>query len=365
MSTMDFRVAILGAGPIGCATAAYLQAQGVSAAIWSPTGRRLTRAAPDTASFVVTGARQGTVDVQWLQTLADIAGFTHVFVCLPGTLYQPVLQAAAPHWQDGQTVVVSGALSLCPLWLQQQAAGRGVGLQTAGWGTTLTTAHFLADGRLHVNALRGRIDMSTLAADGSAPTAQQACEALFGPRFVRSDNLLASTLANINPIAHAAEVIPNLSRMDEGEAWPLFGRFGRVVARIADGLDRERIALATALGFDLPTLAEHYQRSYHVPHGPLETMAAAIEAAGAGPLGPNHLDHRYVLEDAPFGLAFQERLAQLAGVPCPALSASITLLETIYQQSFRDQNPLLGDLFDSPDALAALLSRCNTASAAA
>ncbi|MET0186284.1 MAG: NAD/NADP octopine/nopaline dehydrogenase family protein [Achromobacter sp.] len=409
MTQHAYRVAILGAGPIGCATAAFLSQQGIQAGMWSPTAQRLqAHEDPARAQFECTGAVNGSVVVDRIDALDALTDYTHIFVCLPGSLYQRVLEDAAPYWRTGQTVIVSGALSLVPLWIQNDARARGAAITAVGWGTTLTTAHFLADGRLHLNAKRQRIDMAVLRpagddtaavmpaatstaadADGRAAadagarsdlaralSAQAAgrssvdayadCQAFFGDRFILVDSLLASTLANINPIAHAAEVIPNLTRMDRGEAWQLFGHFTGVVARMADALDRERLALARRLGFELPTLVQHYHRSYHVPQGPLNEMAQAIENLGAGPLGPNRLAHRYVLEDVPFGLVFQERLAQMCGVDSPMLSSCITLLETIYAQSFRRENFLMDALL--PDqrlaSLDALLASCRSARAA-
>jgi len=443
MALHHHRVAILGAGPIGCATAAFLGQQGIRAGMWSPTARRLqAHEDPACAQFECTGAVNGSVVVDRIDALDALASYTHIFVCLPGSLYQQVLGDAAPYWRSGQTVIVSGALSLVPLWIQNEARARGAAITAVGWGTTLTTAHFLVDGRLHLNAKRQRIDMailrpagddtaavapasalttgdarataaadtgahSDLAAAISAPAtglsyvdagaaadsgadagadsgadadadaevdvdvdvdvdAYADCQAFFGDRFILVESLLASTLANINPIAHAAEVIPNLTRMDRGEPWQLFANFTGVVARMADALDQERLTLARRLGFELPTLAQHYHRSYHVPQGPLNEMAQAIENLGAGPQGPNRLAHRYVLEDVPFGLVFQERLAQMCGVDSPMLSSCITLLETIYAQSFRGENFLMDALF--PDQVGApletLLASCRSARAA-
>lgn len=382
MEHTSYRVAILGAGAIGCATAAFLSTQGISAAMWSPTSRRLQQKPPGQAQFDCVGAVNASIVVDQLNGLDSLSDYTHIFVCLPASLYQQVLTSAGPHWQDGQTVIVSGALSLVPLWIQHMAAAHHARVTTVGWGTTLTTAHFLSDGRLHINALRDRIDMAWLPArglqtgtggqpEGSSadvgPAAQNAyadCQQLFGDRFLPADSLLASTLANINPIAHAAEVIPNLTRMDRGERWPLFGLFTSVVANIAEALDRERLALASHLGFSLPTLAQHYERSYHIPHGRLDEMAQAIEGQGAGPMGPDVLAHRYVMEDVPFGLVFLERLARVCGVACPMLSACITLLESVYRESFRDQNFLVESLLSDGSSVEELLAACKSACAA-
>jgi opine dehydrogenase len=376
---------VVGAGPIGCATAATLATRGHPVAIWSPTGRRLTRDSDARVSFQCTGALDDRIHADWLADPRALSDCEVVVLCLPGTAYADVLSQLAPHWRSGQQIIVSGALSLVPLWIADQAAKRGVSLQVAAWGTTLTTAYFRPDGVLHLNRLRDRIDLacagtgggtgrgaaagtgdvagagagkdaSTGADDPAAMTAT--CEHLFGERFVVSNNLLGPALANINPIAHAAEVIPNLSRMDRGENWPLFGCFNRAVARLADRLDAERMAVAQAFGLSLPTLQQHYQKSYDVPFGPLEDMAQAIHERGMGPDGPASLSHRYVVEDAPFGLAFQEALGQLAKVPTPTLSSALTILEAVYDTDWRRQNFLPEALGLASMSAAELMARC-------
>jgi len=357
------KVAIVGAGPLGCASAVHLMHRGHDVVLWSPRCSRLT-VNEGIARLVCTGAVSGVFDVPVLADPAGLADADLILVCLPGDAYAEVLGTLMPVWRDGQTLVVSGSLSLSPLWLAETLRAEHRQVQVAGWGTTLTTAHFLTDGTLHVNPLRHRIDMATLSAPGIA-FAQDQCDALLGDRFVAADSLLAPTLANINPIAHAAEVIPNLTRMDRGEAWSLFACFTPVVARLAERLDAERLAVARAFGLTLPTLVEHYARSYHLEEGALEDMAAQIHAQGMSPLGPARLAHRYVLEDAPFGLVFQEQLARVAGVPTPMLSNCLDLLETVYGQTFRGTNFLVSALGLNQSDVTGLRSRCAAARSAA
>lgn len=355
------RIAIIGAGGIGCATAAYLVNGGYRPAMWSPNGVRMQRSG-NAARFTCTGALTSTVDVMLLQSTEELASFDVVLICLPGNAYGEVLSPLAGHWRSGQTLIVSGSLSLCPLWLAEEALARGKTIQAAGWGTTAATAHFRPDSTLRVNPLRKRIDIAAINGSEQTQPAIEICQQLLGPRFVAADNLLASTLANINPIAHAAEVIPNLTRMDKGETWPLFGNFTPVVARLADRLDRERLAIVEAFGFSLPSLQQHYGASYHLPPAPLDAMAAEIDRRGMGPNGPDRLEHRYVIEDAPFGLVFMEALARIAGVATPALSASITVLETVYDRDFRDANFLVRALGLAGTDASALRIRCAAAS---
>lgn len=356
---MTARVAIVGAGPIGCAAAAFLVRAGHAPAMWSPTGSRLHHKA-GLISIACTGALQGEVECELLASPDRLAEFPVVLVCLPANAYAAVLGPLNAHWRSGQHVVLSGALSLAPLWIAAAAAD----VQVTGWATTLTTAHFQPDGLLHVNPLRGRIDMATVGMTGSV-SAQLQCEELFGERFVAAESLLAPALANINPIAHAAEVIPNLTRMESGEAWSLFGHFTPVVGRLAEGLDHERRAVAQAFGLELPSLRQHYARSYHVPPGPLHAMAAEIVRRGMSPNGPAALEHRYVLEDAPFGLAFLEALGGVAGVRTPVLTACLSLLGAAYARDFRAENFLLDALDISGTGVDALRARCAAAASAA
>lgn len=356
---MTVRVAIVGAGPVGCAAAAFLIRAGHVPAMWSPTGGRLRRNG-DRASVGCTGAVEGELAFEWLASPERLADFPVVLVCLPANAYAAVLGPLNAAWRSGQQVIVSGALSLAPLWIAAAAEG----VQVTGWATTLTTAHFQPDGRLHMNPLRQRIDMATVGAAGPVP-ARQMCEQLFGERFVAADSLLAPALANINPIAHAAEVIPNLTRMESGEAWSLFGHFTPVVGRLAESLDLERRAVAQAFGLELPSLRQHYARSYHVPEGPLHTMAAAMVRQGMSPNGPAVLEHRYVLEDAPFGLAFLEALGGVAGVRTPVLTACLSLLAAAYGRDFRTDNFLLDALDIGGAEVDALLARCAAAASPA
>jgi opine dehydrogenase len=354
-------VAIIGAGAIGCATAAYLQARRHRVTMWSPNGSRMQRSG-STASFTCSGALSATIEVTLLQTADDLSAFETILICLPGYAYADVLAPLASRWRNGQTLIVSGSLSLCPLWLAEEAQARGKAIQAVGWGTTAATAHFQSDGTLHVNPLR-----NALTSPLSATATLRSPRCNFASSFwalASSPPIICSRRRSPTSIRSRtqAEVIPNLTRMERGEVWSLFEHFTSVVARLAEKLDRERLAIAEAYGFSLPSLQQHYGNSYHLTPKALDEMAAEIHRNGMSPNGPDRLEHRYVLEDVPFGLVFMEALARIAGVATPTLSASITLLEAAYDRDFRAANVLVRALsLDATDA-SALRMRCAAAS---
>ncbi len=360
MSTVN----IVGAGPIGRATAAHLAHHGHHVGLWSPTGRGTaslarTAKAPSAqhGTLVYEGALAGTATVDILGSPEAVSACDVVVIALPGPAYRAILPRLVSHLGSGQTVIVSGALSLIPLWLFERLLARGERLTIASWGTTLATAQHSSTADVRIDTVRSRFEVAAIpAANGTA--ALIACQALFGDRFRLVGSILATALSNINPVAHAAEALPNLTRMERGESWALFDYLTPAAARIAEAIDRERIAIAQGFGLQVRSIEEHYHLSYHVPHGSIAEIADAIHARYRGPAGPTTLDHRYILEDMPYGLVFYEALARLTGVATPVMGAAITFASAAYGTDFRTENPIIAELnldrIDAPE----LLARC-------
>lgn len=334
-------------------------------AIWSPSGRGCAAlAARSNVSgrgvIESTGVISGRAEIAILDAPQAVADYEAIVIALPGHAYAAVLPAVLRHIGSDQVVIASGALSLVPLWIHERAGAGQTRPTVAGWGTTLCTARRADNADVEINTLRATFEVAAIpAACGQSVLAL--CRSLFGERFRLAPNLLTTALSNVNPVAHAAEALPNLTRMERGEPWFLFECMTPAAARIAEAIDRERLAIARAFGLEVRSLAEHYHLSYHVPRGSVAEIAAAIHARDGAPPGPKTLEHRYVLEDVPYGLVFYETLARLAGVAVPVMSAAITFAGAAYGRNFREENLLLADLALNCLTPAALLARCRGA----
>ena len=362
MAAARMRVAVLGAGPVGRATAAYVAHQGHVAGIWSPSGKgtaslREGARAPGKAAIESRGAIDGRVEVHVLRSPEALAAYEIVVLALPGDAYGKVLPQVLPHIESRHIVIVSGALSLVPLWIHEQAGGGSTRPVVASWGTTLATARRSEEADVEIGTIRARFDVAAIP-NSAADAALACCQALFGDRFDRTESILATAISNVNPVAHAAEALPNLTRMERGEPWYLFECMTPAAARVAEAIDRERLAIAQAFGLSVRSLATHYHLSYHVPLGSVAEMAAAIHARDRAPRGPRTAEHRYILEDIPYGLVFYEMLARTAGVAVPVMSAAITFACAAYGRDFRRENVLIEGLGLEGLAPAALLARC-------
>ena len=243
------------------------------------------------------------------------------------------------------------------MWLYERSGRPNARPLIAAWGTTLATARTPDPAAVQINTVRSRFEVAALPASRGTQV-MDACSHLFGDRFNLADNLLDVTLANINPIAHAAETLPNLSRVDKHEPWALFDCLTPAGARLLEALDRERLAIAAAYGRQVRDIREHYHLSYHVPKSGMAEIAAAIHARFHGPPGPQTLQHRYVEEDVPDGLVICEALAHAAGVAVPLHTGAITLFAAACGRDWRRENRLLPELALHGLTPAQLVERC-------
>jgi len=347
-------VAILGAGAIAFGSAALIEAGGHRAALWSPSGGGTAALARDGA-LAYGGAMTGTAHPAVIADLAELAGYDAVLVAVPANGHRAVMERLAPHLESRHVAIVSGALSLSPLYLSKLVAARGVRPAIASFGTTVLTARKTGEAAVSINVLRARLDVAAIPVSEGA-RALDVCRRLFGDRFDLAASALAIALVNINPVAHAGLALGNLTRIELGEAWPQYRYLTPAVARLIEGLDAERRAVAAAFGLSVRTIEQHFEHSFDLPRAPLAEQAAILHARRGGPPGPTTLATRFVLEDAPFGLGFTAAVARIAGVPVPLTDASLDVLSALWGRNLVADNDILPEL-DLPALDAQALAR--------
>lgn len=340
------RIAILGAGAIGPASAALAASRGHEAAIWSPSGAG-TRGLGDTLH--AEGMLEGAFPVRVAATLAeafagaDVAMLAVPTYALPGLL--PRIAEAIPR---DLPLMITPAASLAPLAFAQL---RGPGAPVGAMATTPVTGRRTAPDRVRVAAIRAEIEMGAVPGP-AAPELAAIAEALFGNRWPTVPDVLAAALINTNPIAHAALALANVTRIEKRESWGQYGLMTEAVCRLMEDLAAERDALAARFGHKPPSLAWSLHRTNGVPLGPLHEMTAAIEQGRGVIAGPTEMSTRYVTEDVPYGLAFYLAVAGAIGLDMPVTAATVRVVESLWGKDLRD-NPLIAglDLANLPASL--------------
>ncbi|HET7097912.1 MAG TPA: NAD/NADP octopine/nopaline dehydrogenase family protein [Casimicrobiaceae bacterium] len=335
-------VAIIGAGAIAFGSAALIEAGGHRAGLWSPSGRGTAGLARE-GGLAYFGVMTGIAHPAVIADVAEIAGYDVVLIAVPANGHRAVMERLAPHLESRHTVIVSGALSLSPLYLSKLVCARDARPVIASFGTTVLTARKTGEAAVSINVLRARLDVAAIPASGGA-RALDVCRNLFGERFDLAASALAIALVNINPVAHAGLALANLTRIELGEAWPQYRYLTLAVSRLIDRLDAERRAVAESFGLSVRTIEQHFEHSFDLPRAPLAEQASQLHARRGGPPGPTSLDTRFVLEDAPFGLGFTAAVARIAGVRVPLTDACLDVLSASWGRDLRADNDILPNL---------------------
>lgn len=334
------RVAIIGSGGIGRGYAAYLASRDHTPIIWSPSGAALADFSED-ATLTTTGKMTMSAPLSIATGAAEaLSEADAVIVAVQANGFKRVIDEIAPLVRQGQTIIFSAHCSFAALYLHRLLVQRGVDAPIAAWATTALTARKSGPRSVHISGIRAKLDVATLPVRHAA-AGLATCVELFGDRFEARDDVLSIMLSNLNPPAHAANMLGNLTRAEKGEDWPNYGSITQGVGRIVDAMDVERLALARAFGLTVRSVQDHYVHSFGVAPGPVGEMAAAVYKNRPELLGPKSLDTRFITEDAPFGLVPLVALGALAGVPTPLHEAGIALFDAICARDFRSENDLL------------------------
>ena len=343
MQKDQLTVGIAGAGAIAFGAAAYLEQAGHRPVLWSPSGKRTERLAAG-EPLTATGAVEGTFHPGVASDAADLVESADVvLVALPGYGHKTAFDAIAPHIRPDQAVIISSHASFGALYLSRLLAERGVSVPIVAWGTTATTGRQPSFVEASVNTVRSKIDLCTVpnarAAEGLA-----LCQQLFGDRFVERDGLLAISLSNLNPQNHMGIALCNMTRMEHGETWSQGYNVTPNVGRLLEALDKERLAIAEALGLSVRTIFEHFHLSFHVPQDTVSNMNQEMHRQGRGGTGPTTADSRYVTEDVPYGLLMTVKLGELAGREAKLHRSGVEIFSALYGRDFFAENQLLDAL---------------------
>ena len=154
-------------------------------------------------------------------------------------------------------------------------------------------------------------------------------------------NVLETGLRNINTVVHAPILIHNAGWAEKTTGNFLFYWDGctPAVAHTAEAVDRERIFLGKRFGFRLDSMLD-VSLEWYGHEGAKGSNLQEILSTNpvyAKDYAPPTLQHRFLLEDIPYGMAPMETLGKLTGIPTPVTSAIITLACELIQTDLRSR----------------------------
>ena len=150
--------------------------------------------------------------------------------------------------------------------------------------------------------------------------------------------MFQTTLQNGNPVIHPAVTLLNAALIERtGGAFDFYeDGVTESVGRLIEGVDRERLALATALGVTVLSDPEMgILQGYMVEDNYSTGYSAAPGFRGIR--AQSKLDSRYLTEDVGFGMVFLSDLGRQVGVPTPVMDAIIEIASVVMARDFRGE----------------------------
>jgi opine dehydrogenase len=260
-----------------------------------------------------------------------------IFAVGPAYSTKPFGDACRPHVRDGQVYVVCPG-SCAGAIVFKEALGRALDDPAVVVAETSTLPYAVrVTGDAHItvyNRLKGGYYVAALP-HSATQEVHDLLRTAHGELSV-ADSIWQTTLQNSNPIIHPAVSLCNVALIERTGGDFLFYEQGVTdgVGRLIEGVDRERVAIAEALGVSVrrdPELGieQGYQTvdDYSIGY----SRAPGFRGIRAQP----QIDHRYFNEDAGYGLVFMTDLARQVGVPTPVMDGLLTISSVVTGRDYR------------------------------
>lgn len=336
-------VTVIGAGSGGFGLVANLGAAGYRIRLHDRDDGRLVAIRERGGVDIENGSRPfAAVELASTDLAASMDGADLIAVCTGGNHQAALARSLAPLLRDGQTILLVQGNTGGALVVRQE-------MQRGGCRAQVDVAEIdtYPYGVGRPEPARAQLRFSKRWNQIAAFPGNRG-EAVFerlGPLFpqaVLAPTIISTSFTNMNGMFHVANSVANVGRIERGERFKFYGEgVTPAVANLYEAMDAERLATASALGAEVPTipdwidrafgfreatLAETFQRLTYDPNGPYQQTPA-----------PSSLEHNYVAEDVPTGLIPMRALGQAACVPTPALDAVIHLACVMAGRDFADE----------------------------
>ncbi|SMC22542.1 opine dehydrogenase [Desulfacinum hydrothermale DSM 13146] len=259
--------------------------------------------------------------------------------------HEPWCRAVAPYLRDGQYILFTSNFGALRFRQWQQEWPIRADVTPVEAMSLIYATRAPEPGRVVVIGVKSHLPAAALPATRT-PSFLELMKPAF-PALVAAENVLFTSLNNLNPIVHPPMVLCNAGRIEAtgGQGWNLYQEGATAsVTRLMEALDADRRALMQRVGLKSLAFKEAFgvlYRDYGVEKETLEATLreSPIHSDPAFP-APAQLDTRYLTEDISFGLVPWAALARMWQQPTPTLDATIQLASVLVGRNYWDSGLL-------------------------
>lgn len=317
------RVSIVGAGPAGFALAADLESRGTSVLVYShPTHFRHANDVVDNGCLKSSGAIEGSMYPRVTFDMSEVVDFSKIIILtVPSTGQETVLRELKRFTLRQYTIIAIPG-NLFSLIINAEMEVEYV-LETnlSPYSCRMNV------GELAVLGKKSHFFIAALQKDLSSAFNDE-IRRIFPTELKWCNNVIEVCLSNINGVFHPLMMIMNAGRIESTAGDFLLYRDGltRSVANAILAVDRVRIKIGAAFGFQLDSVIEVSNKCYGQNFTDLVDLAQNSEPHNKL-RAPSDIENRNISEDVPDLLVCWYGLAERLGIDASPIKAVIVLVE--------------------------------------
>lgn len=328
-SSSKMKVAILGAGNGGCATAVDMSLRGIDVVLCSALHPKHLEGIIEKGGLEYSGILgQGFVRIKTTISVKDALEYADVvIITTPSSVHEVYAKLIARHVRKRHVILLNGCTTGGALLVSNIIRGAGIP------SPLICETDILRYVCRMMNPTHVRIYhqiSNLLFAAFPSKYNDKSYEILqeLVPGITVVENVLLTSFSNLNAVIHPAGVVLNSGWIEftKGDFFFYSQGITEAVAHTIEQIDQERLAVLKRLDLSQVGILEHLRRIGFL-HGTTQSFYEAIRASDPvrSIKSPESLDHRFLAEDIGFGLVPLASTARQIHVPVPLIESVIRI----------------------------------------
>jgi opine dehydrogenase len=337
------KIAILGAGNGGCATAADLTLRGYEVRLFSRSENTLLPISKRGGIEVVEQGQEQFAAPAFVSAELHpvIDGAELIIIAAPAVAHEYLAKTLAPDLHDGQRILLNPGHTGGSLHFASALRGAGSKATLDLCETVTLTYICRMTGPAHVEIYRRTTHLRCAAFPGNNTSRLvKEIHEVF-PSVVPAENVMETGLSNINAIMHPAGMLGNAGWIEETAGDFYYYRDGitPAIAAWIEEIDRERLEIVSRLGLTPLRFVDIFHQAGLTSQEARDSGSVYRAIHESAPnrtiKAPPTLDHRYLKEDVGYGLVPMAEIGGWLGVKTPVMDALIRLASVVSRTEYR------------------------------
>jgi opine dehydrogenase len=260
-----------------------------------------------------------------------VDGADIIVVCTGSTKHGEVARLLAPLLRSGQTILLvqGGTGGSLVVRNELRRAGCRAEIDVGEMDNYPFSLQWPKPTAMRFTIRKEFLQVAALPA-ARGPAVLEKLKAAF-PQAVAAPNTLHTGLMNANGILHVANMVANVGQLESvGNGYRFYAEgYTPSAIRVLESVSDERLAVARALGVELPSIHRWLLTTYRLGGETLAETFTRLTYEATGPYQwtptPKSMENKYVTEDVPCGLVPMAALGDATGVATPVIDGLIAL----------------------------------------